>query len=154
MPQQDLLSLVLSFDSEMNSRTLPQLLSQPAPSKGPQWLWILVWKNVNARLEKYLPLFRVISMNYACKKVEISTLPLKYLTMCKNPEYFNTAKEHWMILVGYSSSHFATLSLFVKLNFSINLQLLKIMLYKICLCCRLKNIQGYEWAVIIRDILD
>ena len=103
-------------------------------------------------------------MNYACKKVEILTLSLKYPTICKNlfQMTFVTCsdlgspmqpEDHEMTLIGYSSSHYATLSLLVKLKFRINLQMLKIMLCKICLCCRLTNIQVYEWVVIILDTL-
>ena len=53
-------------------------------------------------------------------------------------------EDHEMTLIGYSSSHCTTLSLLVKLKFSINLQMLKTMLRKICLSCRLTNIQVYE----------
>ena len=111
--------------------------------------------------------FRGTSMNYACQKVEILSLSLKYPTICENlfQLTFVTCsdliqgspmqpEDHEMTLIGYSSFYCATSSLIVKLKFSINLQMLKVMLHKICLCCRLTNIQVYEWAVIILDTLD
>ena len=96
-------------------------------------------------------------MNYACKKVEILTLSLKYQTISKNIFQMTFAicsdliqgssmqpEDSGMTLIEYPSSHCATLSLLVKLKFRINLQMLKIMLCKICPCCRLTNIQVYE----------
>ena len=101
---------------------------------------------------KIIYYFRGTSMNYACKKVEILTLSLKYPTICKNlfQMTFLTCsdliqgsplepEDHEITLIGYSSSHCVMLSLPVKLKFRINLQMLKIMLCKICLCCRLTN---------------
>ena len=89
---------------------------------------------------------RGTSMNYAYKKVESLTLPLKYPTICENVFQMTLVtcsdliqgipmqpKDHWTILLGYSSSSCATLSLYVKLKFC-----------KVCLCCRLTNIQAYE----------
>ena len=106
---------------------------------------------------KIISYFRGTYMNYACKKVEILTLSLKYQTICKNifQMTFVTclvliqgssmqSEDRGMTLIGYPSSHCATLSLSVKLKFRINLQMLKIMLCKICVCCRLTNIQLYE----------
>ena len=46
------LSLVFSFDWEVNLRNLPQIFSQQTLSQGPQDLWINVWKNVNVDVEK------------------------------------------------------------------------------------------------------
>ena len=46
------LSLVFSFDWEVNLRNLPQIFSQQTLSQGLQDLWIIVWKNVNVDLEK------------------------------------------------------------------------------------------------------
>ena len=116
---------------------------------------------------KIISYFRGTYMNCACKKVEILTLSLKYQTICKNifQITFVTCsdliqasamqpEDRGMTLIGYPSSHCATLSLLVKLKFRINLQMLKIMLCKICPCCRLTNIQVYEWAVIILGTLD
>ena len=121
-------------------------------------------KCISRKMSSY---FRGTSMNYACNKVEVLTLPLKYPIICKNlfPMTSVTSsdliqgslmqpKDHQMKLIGYSSSHRSTLSLFVKLKFSINLQMLKTMLCKICLCCRLTNVQVYEWEVIILDTVD
>ena len=51
LPKQHL-SLVFSFDWEINLRNLPQIFSQQTLSQGPQDLWIIAWKNVSVDLEK------------------------------------------------------------------------------------------------------
>ena len=51
LPKQHL-SLVFSFDWEINLRNLPQIFSQQTLSRGPQDLWIIAWKNVSVDLEK------------------------------------------------------------------------------------------------------
>lgn len=114
-------------------------------------------KCISRKISSY---FRELFMNYVCKQIEVLTLPFKYRTIRKNFLQMNSVicpdlihgstmqpKDHWLILIGYSSCHCATLYFFLQLKFRINLQMLKKMIYKICLCCRLTNIQTYQWAV-------